>query len=169
VQPSAIVSNASGCGLTLRDYPDWFAGDAVYGPRARRVAEAALDIAAWLERRRDAWPAHWAASPRQTVAWHPPCTLQHGLAAAPAAEATLRDLGFDLQRPADAHLCCGSAGAWSVLNPDLADELRRRKLEHLDALPGEVIVTANIGCQQHLAARASRPVMHWVELLAART
>jgi len=165
----AIISNASGCGLTLRDYPDWFAGDAVYGPRARRVAEAALDIAVWLERRREAWPAHWTASPRQTVAWHPPCTLQHGLAAAPAAEATLRDLGFDLQRPADAHLCCGSAGAWSVLNPDLADELRRRKLEHLDALPGEVIVTANIGCQQHLAARASRPVMHWVELLAART
>ncbi len=164
----AIISNASACGLTVQDYPDWFADDPVYGPRARRVAGAAMDIAAWLAQRRTAWPASWAAAAPQRVAWHPPCTLQHGLAAGPATEATLRALGFDLQRPADAHLCCGSAGGWSVLNPDLADELRRRKLEHLDALPGEVIVTANIGCQQHLAARASRPVLHWVELLAAR-
>lgn len=164
----AIVSNASGCGLTLRDYPDWFADEPVYGPRARRVAAATLDLAAWLGQRREAWPTGWTSAPRQMVAWHPPCTLQHGLAAGPATEAILDQLGFDLQRPADAHLCCGSAGAWSVLNPDLADELRRRKLEHLDALPGEVIATANIGCQQHLAARASRPVVHWVELLAAR-
>lgn len=164
----AVVSNASGCGLTLRDYPDWFAEDAVYGPRARQVADAAVDIAAWLERRRADWPAQWSTSPRQAVAWHPPCTLQHGLTAAPATEATLRDLGFDLQRPADAHLCCGSAGAWSVLNPELADQLRLRKLANLDALPGEVVVTANIGCQQHLAARSTRPVLHWVELLAAR-
>lgn len=164
----AIISNASGCGLALRDYPDWFADDPFYAARARRVADAALDIGAWLAQRRQAWPAHWTAAPRQTVAWHPPCTLQHGLAAGPSTEATLAELGFDLRRPADAHLCCGSAGAWSVLNPDLADELRRRKLENLDAQPGEAIVTANIGCQQHLAARASRPVLHWVELLAAR-
>ncbi|MBU3693346.1 MAG: glycolate oxidase subunit GlcF [Rhodocyclaceae bacterium] len=164
----AIISNASGCGLTLQDYPDWFADDPVYAPRARRVAEAAMDIGQWLAQRREAWPARWTAAPRRRVAWHPPCTLQHGLAAAPAIEATLRELGFDLQRPADAHLCCGSAGAWSVLNPGLADELRGRKLGHLDALPGDVIVTANIGCQQHLAARSSRPVLHWVECLAGR-
>jgi len=164
----AIISNASGCGLALRDYPDWFADEPVYAARARRVADAALDIAAWLAQRREAWPAHWTATPRQTVAWHPPCTLQHGLAAGPSTEATLGELGFDLRRPADAHLCCGSAGAWSVLNPELADELRRRKLETLDTQAGEAIVTANIGCQQHLAARSSRPVRHWVELLAAR-
>jgi glycolate oxidase iron-sulfur subunit len=164
----AIVSNASGCGLTLRDYPDWFAADPVYGPRAQRIADATVDIAEWLSRRREVWPAHWRHAPAQKVAWHPPCTLQHGLAAGASTETVLRDLGFDLQRPADAHLCCGSAGAWSVLNPALADELRSRKLAHLDASGGEVIVTANIGCQQHLAARASRPVLHWVELLAAR-
>ena len=163
----AIVSNASGCGLTLRDYPDWFAADPVYGPRAQRVAAAAVDIAAWLDRRREAWPTAWTARQREAVAWHPPCTLQHGLAAGASTEAVLRDLGFDLQRPADAHLCCGSAGAWSVLNPQLADELRRRKLESLDALSGSVIVTANIGCQQHLSARSVRPVVHWVERLAA--
>jgi glycolate oxidase iron-sulfur subunit len=164
----AIVSNASGCGLTLRDYPEWFTDDPVYGPRAQRVADAAIDLGQWLERRRAAWPERWTAAPRRAVAWHPPCSLQHGLAAAPALEATLSDLGFDLRRPADAHLCCGSAGAWSVLNPALADELRARKLGHLDALPGDAIITANIGCQQHLAARSGRPVLHWVELLAAR-
>jgi len=165
----AIVSNASGCGLTLRDYPDWFAADPVYGPRARRVADATIDLAAWLERRRPDWPSRWTAAPPQTVAWHPPCTLQHGLAAALATEATLRDLGFDLQRPVDAHLCCGSAGAWSLLNPELASELRTRKLAALDSQPGDVVATANIGCQQHLAARSARLVVHWVELLAART
>jgi len=164
----AIVSNASGCGLTLRDYPDWFAADPLYGPRARRIADAAVDLAQWLERRRESWPAHWTEAPRLAVAWHPPCTLQHGLAAAPSVEATLQRLGLDLQRPADAHLCCGSAGAWSVLNPDLADELRRRKLGHLDALPGDLVLTANIGCLQHLAAGSARPVRHWVEWLAER-
>jgi glycolate oxidase iron-sulfur subunit len=165
----AIIGNATGCSLTLRDYPEWFAADPVYGPRARRVADATIDLAAWLERRRAEWPSGWTAATPQPVAWHPPCTLQHGLAAAPATEATLRDLGFDLQRPDDAHLCCGSAGAWSVLNPELAGELRTRKLAALDARRGEVIITANIGCQQHLAARSARPVVHWVELLAART
>lgn len=164
----AIVSNASGCGLTLHDYPDWFAADPLYGPRARRIADATVDLAQWLAGRREAWPVRWAAATRQVVAWHPPCTLQHGLAAAQAVEATLGQLGLDLQRPADAHLCCGSAGAWSVLHPELADELRQRKLSHLDALPGDMVVTANIGCQQHLAARSARPVMHWVEWLAER-
>ncbi len=165
----AIVSNASACGLTLRDYPDWFADDPVYGPRAECIAAAGVDLAQWLASRREAWPARWTASPAHPVAWHPPCTLQHGLSAAPAVEATLQQLGLDLQRPADAHLCCGSAGAWSVLNPDLADELRRRKLGHLDALRGDLVLTANIGCQLHLAARSARPVLHWVEWLAART
>jgi len=165
---TAIVSNASGCGLTLHDYPDWLAGDPLYGPRAQRVADAALDLGQWLARRRADWPAAWTAQPRQTIAWHAPCTLQHGLAAAGAVEATLRQLGLDLQPPADAHLCCGSAGAWSLLQPRLADELRSRKLEALDARSGDLVLTANIGCQQHLAARSARPVWHWVEWLAAR-
>lgn len=166
---TAIVSNASGCGLTLRDYADWFADDPVYAPRAQRVAAASVDLAEWLQRRREAWPTAWTTPAPQTVAWHPPCTLQHGLAAAAATEATLRELRFELQRPADAHLCCGSAGAWSVLQPALASALRQRKLNHLDALPGDCIVTANIGCQQHLAAISRRPVLHWVEVLAARS
>lgn len=163
-----IVSNASACGLTLRDYPDWFEADPLYGPRARRIAAATVDLAQWLAVRRDAWPQQWTAAPRQPMAWHPPCTLTHGLAAAAGVEATLFELGIDLQRPADAHLCCGSAGAWSVLHPELADRLRQAKLGQLDALPGGLILTANIGCQQHLAARSARPVLHWVEWLAER-
>lgn len=165
---SAIVSNASGCGLTLRDYADWFVDDPLYADKARAVAAATVDIAVCLQQYRSRWPERWTRVAPQAVAWHPPCTLQHGLRNADAVETTLRELGFDPQRPADAHLCCGSAGTYSLLQPELASELRSRKLAALDAVAGEVIVTANIGCQRHLAAASARPVLHWVQLLARR-
>lgn len=165
---SAIVSNASGCGLTLREYGHWFAGDRAYADKAQRVAAATLDIGEYLAQQRLRWPADWTAAPRQRVAWHPPCSLQHGLRAASAVEATLAELGFDLQRPADAHLCCGSAGTYSVLQGELARELRRRKLENLGVTGADCIITANIGCQQHLQAASAVPVRHWVQLLAER-
>ena len=160
----AIVSNASGCGLMVKDYgrllPD--------SPAAAAVAARTLDLGEWLFT-----PAHLprlraALKPGNLprLAWHPPCTLQHGQRRADPVEHGLRELGFTLERPRDAHLCCGSAGTYAVLQPAVAGELRTRKLEALDALDAACVVSANIGCITHLAGASSRPVRHWVEVLA---
>ena len=157
-----IVSNASGCGLMVKEYGRHLPGDAA----AAAVAERTVDLGEWLLS-----PAHLprlraALKPGSlpTLAWHPPCTLQHGQRQADPVEQGLRQLGFQLQRPRDAHLCCGSAGTYSILQPAVAAELRARKLAALDELGAEQIVSANIGCISHLSD--TRPVRHWVEVLA---
>jgi glycolate oxidase iron-sulfur subunit len=101
----------------------------------------------------------------QRIAFHPPCTLQHGMKLKGRVEEILRAIGHEVVPIADPHLCCGSAGTYSILQPELAEELKRRKLASMQAERPAVIVSANIGCQTHLATGTSRPVRHWIEML----
>ena len=150
-----IVSSASGCGVTWKEY------DRLLGtPAAAAVAAKVVDVAELLsefsfERRIDA----------RRIAWHPPCSLQHGQAVTGVVEDILSRAGYELVPVADTHLCCGSAGSYALLQPRIADELKRRKVDALGKGSPEVVVTANIGCQTHLSDGFDVPVMHWLELL----
>lgn len=157
----AIISTASGCGVTLRDYGRHLRGtpDAHF---AERVATLSTDVASYLAR---AGIVFKAAREERRVAWHPPCTLQHGLRVRGVVEALLTSAGYELTEVTDRHLCCGSAGTYSLLEPGLSTRLRDNKLMALEAGQPQLIATANIGCQLHLASAAGVPVVHWVELL----
>ncbi|ASM77170.1 glycolate oxidase iron-sulfur subunit [Vitreoscilla filiformis] len=167
----AIVMNASACGVTVKEYGLHLAHDARYADKARRVSELARDVSELLPdvvavlgpllataRDEDDEPI--------PLAYHPPCTLQHGQKLRGQVEKHLGELGFAVRTaPVDAHLCCGSAGTYSVLQPELAGQLRDRKLASLQDVPGAVLVSANIGCIQHLQGGSGRPVKHWIEVL----
>ncbi len=161
----AIVMNASGCGVTVKEYGAALEGDAAYADKARAISALTRDLSELLP---DLLPALRGRIGRVagTVAFHPPCTLQHGQQLRGGVEAALRELGFDVVHAAgEAHLCCGSAGTYSVLQPELAYRLRDRKLAHLDAAQPAVIASANIGCIQHLQSGTATPVRHWIELV----
>jgi glycolate oxidase iron-sulfur subunit len=164
----AIVVTASGCGVMVREYDHLLAGDAAYAARARRVAELARDP---VELIAALWPHIATQIDRERtgarVAFHPPCTLQHGIGIRGDVERLLADAGFTLLPVADAHLCCGSAGTYSILQPELAGKLKVNKLQALEANAPDVIATANIGCMTHLQSGATVPVRHWVELIDA--
>jgi glycolate oxidase iron-sulfur subunit len=165
----AIVVTASGCGVMVKDYGHLLRGDAAYAQKAARIAALARDT---VEAVAALWPqlaplVTPLAAPRR-VAFHSPCTLQHGMKIRGAVEPILRGLGFELTAVADAHLCCGSAGTYSVLQPELAQRLRANKQAALEAGQPDVIASANVGCILHLADGAGRPVRHWIELLAER-
>ncbi|MDP9899519.1 glycolate oxidase subunit GlcF [Variovorax ginsengisoli] len=161
----AIVMNASGCGVTVRDYGHLLRDDTAYALKARRISELTRDLSELLP---DLVPLlrGRVQAPSGVVAYHPPCTLQHGQKLRGGVEINLRALGFDVQvAKSEAHLCCGSAGTYSVLQPELAYPLRDRKLGHLNQLQPTTIVSANIGCITHLQSGSAIPVAHWVELL----
>ena len=170
----AIVMNASGCGVTVKDYGHLLQDDARYAEKAARVSALTRDLSELLPELTPALAEHvdlrrvgagHADQPPRLV-FHPPCTLQHGQQLRGGVEHHLRALGFDLQLPAhEAHLCCGSAGTYSVLYPELALPLRDRKLGHLQAGSPSIIVSANIGCITHLQSGTDTPVRHWVEVL----
>jgi len=163
----AIVMNASGCGVTVRDYGHILKDDAAYAAKAKRIAELTRDLSELLPELVPVLKARVRA-PEGVVAYHPPCTLQHGQKLRNGVEVNLRALGFDVQvAKAEAHLCCGSAGTYSVLQPELAYPLRDRKLGHLNQLQPTAIASANIGCITHLQSGSATPVRHWVELLDA--
>ena len=165
----AIVMNASGCGAAVKDYGHALAHDPAYADKARRIAALTRDlsellpeIAAALKGRVD--PSAGAGPTR--LVFHPPCTLQHGQQLRGGVERHLGELGWEVRlAAAESHLCCGSAGTYSVLQPQLATQLRERKLGHLQASRPEAIVSANIGCIQHLQSGTATPVRHWVEVL----
>jgi len=163
----AIVVTASGCGVQVRDYGHALADDPAYADKAARVAALCRDpseiIAAEAARLLALLGA--ATAERGKVAFHSPCTLQHGLKIRGSVEAFLAAAGFTLTPVADAHLCCGSAGTYSVLQPELAGRLRHNKLAALNAGAPQVIATANIGCLTHLQAGSPLPVRHWIELV----
>jgi len=160
----AIVSTASACGLQVKDYGHLLRDDPLYADKAQRISAQVKDIAELVA---DS-PAPSSAGPRPRVAFHSPCTLQHGQRLGGVVEQILRDWGFELTPVADGHLCCGSAGAYSLLQPVLSDRLRADKLVALRRGSPQVIASANIGCLMHLrqGAESSLPVRHWVELLA---
>ena len=165
----AIVVTASGCGVQVKEYGELLRDDPAYAERAQRVASLARDpveiVAAEWKRL-----APLVAMDRgaQRVAFHAPCTLQHGLRLGGRVEEILEALGLELTPVADAHLCCGSAGTYSLLQPALAEELRANRLAALEAGKPELIATANIGCLIHLGAGSKRPMRHWIELLESR-
>ncbi|MFZ5574521.1 MAG: glycolate oxidase subunit GlcF [Pseudomonadota bacterium] len=161
----AIVMTASGCGAMVKDYGWLLRSDPVYAEKAARVAAATRDISEILVAERDALKALGARARTRRIAYHPPCTLQHGQKLAGGVEALLVDAGFELVPVAEKHLCCGSAGAYSILEPAIANQLKARKLGHLTAGGPECIATANIGCLTHLQSGTALPVVHWVELL----
>ena len=162
----AIVMTASGCGAMVKEYGHLLRDDPAYAERAARVSAMTRDLCEVLpafssELLQKAKPE--AQRPR--VAWHPPCTLQHGQQIRGAVETLLGSLGVDVKLCADSHLCCGSAGTYSVLQPELAYRLRDDKLSKLQATQPERIVTANIGCVTHLQSGTDTPVEHWIELV----
>lgn len=164
----AIVMNASGCGVTVKEYGHLLRDDAAYADKAARISELTRDLSELLP---DLVPAlkprlQRAPDAQQVVAFHPPCTLQHGQKLRGGVEQHLGALGFTVQVARnESHLCCGSAGTYSVLNPEIATTLRDRKLGHLGDLKPAVIASANIGCITHLQSGTDTPVRHWVELL----
>jgi glycolate oxidase iron-sulfur subunit len=155
----AIVMTASGCGVTVKEYGHLLAQDRRYAEKAARVAALTRDLCEVLTPDM----VHRAASGK--VAFQSPCTLQHGQQLRGKVEALLSAAGYTLTPVNDAHLCCGSAGSYSLLHPAIAEDLRARKLAALQAGAPDVIATANIGCLSHLQAASATPVRHWIELL----
>jgi glycolate oxidase iron-sulfur subunit len=162
----AIVMTASGCGVQVKDYGYLLRDDTAYAARAARISALTKDIAEVLQQEDLQALVFNTDERRRRIAYHAPCTLQHGQKLPGLVESVLRRLGLELSPVADAHLCCGSAGTYSLLQADISTELRDNKLAALNASSPEVIVTANIGCLCHLQTGSRRPVMHWLELLA---
>lgn len=163
----AVVITASGCGLMAREYGHLLQYDADYADKAVRVSAAVRDLCQVLESEDLAKLGPAADAPRR-IAFQSPCTLQHGLRLAGVTESLLRRLGFELTAEPDPHLCCGSAGTYSLLQPALSERLLAEKLQRLTAGGPALIATANIGCYTHLTKGSSLPVRHWIELLGPR-
>jgi glycolate oxidase iron-sulfur subunit len=164
-QVEAIVMNASGCGVMVKDYGHVLKDDAQYATKAARISALTQDLSELLPMLVAQLQGKVKAAPG-TMAFHPPCTLQHGQQLRGGVEKHLGALGFDVRvSTCEPHLCCGSAGTYSVLNPDIAYQLRDRKLDNLQALGPTQIVSANIGCISHLQSGTATPVRHWVEML----
>jgi glycolate oxidase iron-sulfur subunit len=154
-----IVMTASGCGVTVKDYGHLLAQDPHYAAMAARVSAMTRDLCEVIT------PDLIERRARGKVAFQSPCTLQHGQQLRGKVEALLGAAGYELTPVDDAHLCCGSAGTYSLLQPEIAAELRARKLAALTAGAPDFIATANIGCLTHLQAATATPVRHWIELL----
>jgi glycolate oxidase iron-sulfur subunit len=164
----AILVTASGCAQSLKDYAHLLKADHIYAEKASRVADAARDLIEVVEQE-DLDRLEIKPESGQKIAFHAPCTLQHGQKLPGRVEALLENLGFQLARVDDPHLCCGSAGTYSILQPELADRLGNNKIRSLERDNPEMIVTANIGCLNHLQPRTSLTVLHWIELITRST
>ena len=178
----AIVMTASGCGVMVKDYGHLLSHDPAYAEKAKRISELTKDVSEIIAtekknlkeliRRSSSLiphPSSLASNPSSLipgrVAFHPPCTLQHGLKLKGQVETLLADLGFDLVPVPDSHLCCGSAGTYSILQPELSQRLLANKIRALTGESPTAILTANIGCQSHLQTATALPVRHWIEAL----
>lgn len=161
----AIVMTASGCGVHVKDYGHLLRDDPHYAQKAASVASLTKDLSEILVRE-DLAPLQSQVRRGRRIAFHAPCTLQHGQRLNGVVEKLLWDLGFVLTVVPESHLCCGSAGTYSILQPGISQPLLRRKLSALESGAPELIATANIGCLTHLATGSSVPVQHWIELVA---
>ena len=168
----AIVSTASGCGVVMKDYGHLLASDLAYSATANQVGEMSRDIAEVVAAEKDPLLALLANLPesgrRIRVAFQAPCTLQHGQQIRGVVESLLTAAGFELTAVPNGHLCCGSAGTYSILQPELSQQLLKNKVQALESGKPDVIVTANIGCLTHVQSGTGIPVRHWVELLEER-
>jgi len=167
----AIVMTASGCGAQVREYGHLLRDDPAYAEKAARISALARDAAEVIAAEQEGLSVLLravAGGAAKRVAFHSPCTLQHGQNIRGVVELLLAAAGYELSPVADSHLCCGSAGTYSLLQPALAKQLRDNKLAALDAGAPAVFVTANIGCQTHLQSGSATPVRHWIELIDER-
>ncbi|MEO6607895.1 MAG: glycolate oxidase subunit GlcF, partial [Aestuariivirga sp.] len=156
----AVVITASGCGTTIKDYGHMFRDDLAYAAKAKAISAQACDITEFLARQ--TLPA---AQVKRRVAYHSACSLQHGQQVKTSPQALLRQMGFEVVEPAESHMCCGSAGTYNILQPEIAAQLRDRKLANLAVLNADIIASGNIGCSTQLASGTSIPVVHTVQLL----
>ena len=170
-QVEALAMTASGCGVMVKEYEHYLAHDSAYAAKAARVSALTRDLSELVLAEEAALlPLLQAAAAKtdaagRRIAYHPPCTLQHGQQVRGPAERILTAAGFELVPVEESHLCCGSAGAYSVLNPEIADQLKQRKLANLEADKPAMILSANIGCLTHLQSGTATPVRHWVEAI----
>jgi glycolate oxidase iron-sulfur subunit len=162
----ALIVNASGCSVMVKDYGHALAQDPAYAEKAGRIAALTRDLSEWLADLAPVLKNKVRSAAGRRLVFHAPCTLQHGQKSPGVVEAQLSALGFEVRcARQESHLCCGSAGTYSVLQPGLAYRLRDRKLAGLAAHEPECIVSANIGCIVHLQSGTATPVRHWVEVL----
>jgi len=159
----AIVITASGCGVMVKDYAHLLAHDEYYALKAKRVSELAKDISEIIAA--EDFSQKSLAEINTSVSFHSPCTLQHGLQLNGIVEKILTNIGYHLKQVDDAHLCCGSAGTYSILQPVLSKKLLTNKISALQKNRPDIIATANIGCQMHLSTQSEQPVKHWIELV----
>ena len=163
-----IVITASGCGTMLKDYGHLLTDDPEYAERAKKVSEMSKDIVEILNAEEDKLNpllSKLKKNPSKTISFHSPCSLQHGQQIKGATEAILERAGFKLTSVTDPHLCCGSAGTYSILQPDLSQRLLKDKVRNLEAENPDTIVTANIGCLTHIQSGTKTRVQHWIELI----
>jgi glycolate oxidase iron-sulfur subunit len=164
-QVEAIVMTASGCGVTVKEYGHLLAHDPAYAQKAQRISSLTRDLSEVMPAFETELAGRMAGRIAGRVAYHPPCTLQHGQQIRGKVEGVLRAVGVDVVLCADSHLCCGSAGTYSMLQPELSHQLRDRKVANLEATGAQTIVSANIGCLTHLQSGTQTPVRHWIELI----
>lgn len=160
----AIVQTASGCGAFIKEYGHLLSTDPSYADKAKKVSALAKDL---VEVLRDEPLEMLAIHSAQRLAFHCPCTLQHAQKLGGAVESVLARLGFNLTAVPDGHLCCGSAGTYSITQPELSQQLRDKRLNALESGQPDVIITANVGCQSHLNGAGRTQVRHWIELVEA--
>lgn len=158
----AVIVTASGCGVQVKDYGHLLSNDPDYADKAKKVSELTCDLSEVIALED---LQRLQISNHQTIAFHSPCTLQHGQQLDGQVEDILKRLGFKLTGVADSHLCCGSAGTYSILQPEISTKLLHNKLKALNNDQPDIIVSANIGCQLHLNTQSQNPVKHWIELL----
>ncbi len=161
----AVVFNASGCGVSLVDYGHLLAGDPAWADAARHLAAISRDVSEIMVDLGLDTAVPPAPPAPLTVTYHMACSMQHGLGLRSQSKQLLRDAGFEVREPAESHICCGSAGTYSILQPDLSVQLRDRKLAAITATDPAIIAAGNIGCMTHLAGATTIPVVHTVELL----
>jgi glycolate dehydrogenase iron-sulfur subunit len=176
-----VVMTASGCGTMVKEYGHVLARDPVYAEKAKRISDMTRDISEVVFAEREELeevlasslvprpsPLAPASAAKPRVAFHSPCSLQHGLQIRGKVEALLTAAGFELTAVPDAHLCCGSAGTYSILQPKLSQKLLKDKVSGLESGKPETLATANIGCLTHIQSGTTLPVRHWIELLDER-
>ena len=159
----AIVVTATGCGVTVKDYEHLLADDADYVAKAKKVSLLYRDLTELVEAEIEAMDP--VEMPAKRIAVHTPCSMQHGLGITNRVETLLAKAGYEICAVAEGHLCCGSSGTYSMLQPALGTQLRTNKIRALSINQPDIIATANIGCQMHLAQDNNLPVVHWIELL----
>jgi glycolate oxidase iron-sulfur subunit len=166
----AVVITASGCGVTVKEYGHLLRHDPAYADKAKRISELTRDIGEVIAAESAKLkPLMRRQTPdarrQQKIAFHSPCSLQHGLRLHGKVDSLLSDLGFQLTPIPDSHICCGSAGTYSILQPELSQRLLANKIAALESGGPSTILTANIGCQAHLQSATALPVKHWIEAL----